>query len=47
MPALLGNEGVMEGHDGARLGLSVWSAEGAADPEHVIVGIHGMNNYAG
>ena len=47
MPALLDSEGVMEGHDGARLGLSIWSAEGMAEPEHVIVGIHGMNNYAG
>ena len=47
MPALLDSEGVMEGHDGARLGLSIWYAEGMAEPEHVIVGIHGMNNYAG
>lgn len=47
MPALLDSESVMVGHDGARLGLTVWSAEGVADPEHVIVGIHGMNNYAG
>ena len=47
MPAFLDSEGVMEGHDGARLGLSIWSAESVTEPEHVIVGIHGMNNYAG
>ncbi len=31
--------------DGAELGLSVWPAEGGA-PEIVIVGVHGMNDYA-
>ena len=33
--------------DGAELGLTVWEAEGADTPEHVIVGIHGMNDWAG
>ena len=33
--------------DGARLGLSVWEAETVTSPEHVIVGIHGMNDWAG
>ena len=31
--------------DGARLGLTVWEASDAP-PEHVIVGLHGMNDYA-
>lgn len=47
MPAFLSDENVMVANDGARLGLSVWPAEAAETPEHVIVGIHGMNNYAG
>jgi len=47
VPALLDSEGVLVGHDGARLGLTVWSAQGTTDPEQVIVGVHGMNNYAG
>ncbi|KCZ87519.1 hypothetical protein HHI_15758 [Hyphomonas hirschiana VP5] len=37
----------MLAHDGARLGLTVWKPSGAKSPRHVIVGIHGMNNYAG
>lgn len=32
--------------DGKRLGLSVWPAEGEAEPWAVIVGLHGMNDYA-
>lgn len=47
MPELLDSEGALLAHDGARLGLTVWPAEGVPAPEHVIVGIHGMNNYAG
>ncbi len=31
--------------DGAELGLTVWQADGAA-PDIVIVGLHGMNDYA-
>ncbi|MFN7164269.1 MAG: alpha/beta fold hydrolase [Hyphomonas sp.] len=47
MPAFLEAEQALIAHDGARLGLTVWPAEGAAEPRHVIVGVHGMNNYAG
>lgn len=47
MPDLLTDQQILIAHDGARLGLSSWAAEGASAPEHVIVGIHGMNNYAG
>lgn len=32
--------------DGARLPMDVWSAEGAAPPWAVVVGLHGMNDYA-
>jgi alpha-beta hydrolase superfamily lysophospholipase len=32
--------------DGARLGLNVWPAEGG-EPRVVIIGLHGMNDYAG
>jgi acylglycerol lipase len=45
--AFLAGEERMIAHDGAKLGLTVWPAEGTSSPEHVIVGIHGMNNYAG
>ena len=33
--------------DGAALGLSHWAASGEGAPEHVIIGVHGMNDYAG
>lgn len=33
--------------DGARLGLSVWPAKGTDNPEYVVVGVHGMSDYAG
>lgn len=33
-------------HDGTRLGLSVWPAEGEVEPWAVVVGLHGMNDYA-
>ena len=45
--AFLDAENAMIAADGARLGLTVWKPEGAAPPNHVIVGVHGMNNYAG
>lgn len=32
--------------DGAKLGLTVWPAEGTDDPEYVVVGVHGMSDYA-
>ncbi|MBU4569654.1 MAG: lysophospholipase [Alphaproteobacteria bacterium] len=47
MPAFLEDQGAMLAHDGARLGLSVWKPDHADAAGHVIVGIHGMNNYAG
>lgn len=47
MAALLDDEGILLSHDGARLGLTVWKSTGGAQPHHVIVGVHGMNNYAG
>lgn len=43
----LDEENAMIAHDGARLGLTVWKHDGEQASEHVIVGIHGMNNYAG
>lgn len=33
-------------HDGTRLGLTVWPVAGDAEPWAVIVGVHGMNDYA-
>ncbi|MEM8921357.1 MAG: hypothetical protein AAGB25_08300, partial [Pseudomonadota bacterium] len=33
--------------DGERLGASVWPAANVDAPKHVIVGVHGMNDYAG
>lgn len=47
MAAFLDDEEAMIAQDGARLGLSVWNAKGVSTPRHVIVGVHGMNNYAG
>ncbi|MDX1294357.1 MAG: alpha/beta fold hydrolase [Hyphomonas sp.] len=32
--------------DGAELGLTVWPAETAGEPEHVVIGVHGMNDFA-
>jgi len=32
--------------DGAALGLTTWEAEGVGEPEYVVVGVHGMNDYA-
>jgi alpha-beta hydrolase superfamily lysophospholipase len=45
-PQFLPDENVFIAADGSRLGLTVWPAEGAAPPEHVIVGVHGMSDYA-
>lgn len=47
MAALPGDTEVLVSHDGARLGLSAWRPEADAVVRHVIVGVHGMNNYAG
>jgi acylglycerol lipase len=46
-PEFRDSENAMIAHDGARLGLTVWKPEREPPSEHVIVGIHGMNNYAG
>ena len=32
--------------DGAELGLTVWEADGQGEPDYVVVGVHGMNDYA-
>ncbi|MFN7054662.1 alpha/beta fold hydrolase [Hyphomonas sp.] len=46
-PAFLDADEVMIADDGASLGLTVWAPEAGTPVRHVIVGIHGMNNYAG
>lgn len=46
-PAFLSEQNVFIADDGARLGLSVWPAEGTSDPAYVVVGVHGMSDYAG
>lgn len=40
------DRGVLVSHDGAELGLTVWPAATTGDPEHVVVGVHGMNDFA-
>jgi acylglycerol lipase len=47
VPAFLDAEEVMIAGDGARLGLTVWAPQAGTPARGVIVGIHGMNNYAG
>ena len=46
-PAFLMDENVFVAGDGARLGLTVWPAEGTNNPEYVVVGVHGMSDWAG
>lgn len=46
MPQFLPDENVFVAQDGARLGLTVWEAQGVEEPEHVVIGLHGMNDYA-
>ena len=46
-PAFLPDENVFVTTDGSRLGLTVWPAAGTEDPEYVVVGVHGMSDYAG
>ncbi len=46
-PAFLPSENTFVASDGARLGLTVWPAAGTADPDYVVVGVHGMSDYAG
>ncbi|KCZ50675.1 alpha/beta fold hydrolase [Hyphomonas pacifica] len=45
-PAFLPEDSTFVSFDGAHLGLTVWPAEGTAQPEHVVIGLHGMNDYA-
>lgn len=40
-------QGLFIASDGARLGLTVWEASQSEAPDHVVVGVHGMNDYAG
>ncbi len=45
-PAFLPKDNVFLAHDGAPLGLTVFGLETHPDPSHVIVAVHGMNDYA-
>ncbi|MFN4183955.1 MAG: alpha/beta fold hydrolase [Hyphomonas sp.] len=45
-PAFIPERNQFIAHDGARLGLTVWPAEGTPATEYVVVGVHGMNDYA-
>lgn len=45
-PAFLPERNQFIAQDGARLGLTVWPAEGTANSDYVVVGVHGMNDYA-
>lgn len=45
-PAFLIDQNAFIAHDGAKLGLTVWPAVGTPEPTHVVVGVHGMNDYA-
>lgn len=45
-PAFIPERNLFITQDGAPLGLTVWPAEGTDDPEYVVVGVHGMNDYA-
>ncbi|MFN7164270.1 MAG: alpha/beta fold hydrolase [Hyphomonas sp.] len=46
-PVFLPDESTFVAADGARLGLTVWSAAGTSEPAYVVVGVHGMSDYAG
>ncbi|MEM9669787.1 MAG: alpha/beta fold hydrolase [Pseudomonadota bacterium] len=46
VPGLDADTNTFTSFDGAKLGLSVWQAQGTEEPEHIVVGIHGMNDYA-
>ncbi|MCA8902744.1 MAG: lysophospholipase [Hyphomonas sp.] len=45
-PEFLPDQNAFISFDGARLGLTAWPAETGAGPDHVVVGVHGMNDYA-
>lgn len=46
-PEFRPSEKVFIAEDGARLGLSTWAAKDTDNPEYVVVGVHGMSDYAG
>ncbi|MEZ5998863.1 MAG: alpha/beta fold hydrolase [Hyphomonas sp.] len=45
-PAFLPQESAFVSFDGTRLGLTVWDAGEGPAAGHVVVGLHGMNDYA-
>ncbi|MBA3067474.1 MAG: lysophospholipase [Hyphomonas sp.] len=45
-PSFLPEQNTFIAADGARLGLTVWPAEGTAEPDYVVVAVHGMSDYA-
>ncbi len=45
-PAFRPEQSLFIAQDGARLGLTVWHGEGVEQPDYVVVGVHGMNDYA-
>lgn len=47
MPRFIPENEKLISFDGAALGLTVWEAEGTDTPSHVVVGVHGMNDWAG
>lgn len=46
VPQFVVDRNVFIAGDGAELGLTVWPAEGEEEPELVVVGVHGMNDFA-
>lgn len=46
VPVFRPSENLFLAHDGAPLGLTVFGLEAHPDPSHVIVAVHGMNDYA-
>ena len=44
-PSFTPEQNIFTSFDGAELGLSVWEADQPA-PEYIVVGLHGMNDYA-
>ena len=45
-PRFLPEQNIFISHDDAPLGLSVWHAVGEESPEQIVIGLHGMNDYA-
>ena len=46
VPQFLPDRNIFISHDGAQLGLTVWPAETDNEPDDVVVGVHGMNDFA-